>query len=262
MPELPEVEMAKRFVEGRALGRTLVRLEVLDRRMLGGGTEDDMHDLEGQRLQTVERHGKNLFLNFGKGVLHVHLGMSGSVLFCKDRYHHSSHERLRLNLDRGVLLLDDPRRFGRFGWAPSMADFVAMKGLGPDALTITEREFVERLTRKKSAIKAVLLDQHVLAGLGNLYVDEVLFQMGICPRTPASVVPQEVLEGLWRAVGDVLDASLKAETDFQNLPRGYLLRQREKGGMCPRCGHALSSTMVGGRTTIFCPNCQKERCPV
>jgi formamidopyrimidine-DNA glycosylase len=118
---------------------------------------------------------------------------------------------------------------------------------------------VDRLQIRKGAIKAVLLDQHVLAGLGNLYVDEVLFQGKINPRTSLSLVPTYDLERLWNIVGEVLSASLKARTDFDRLPPGYLLRQREKDGVCPRCGHLLSSAVVGGRTTMFCPVCQKER---
>lgn len=257
MPELPEVETARRYLDANVVRSRVVRAEVLDPKMLDHCNPPDLiGNIEGRCVLNTERHGKNLFLCFDNGVLHIHLGMSGSVLFDEDVHRHSSHERLRLDLDRGVLILDDPRRFGRFGWFPNMADFVARKGLGPDALAIANREFVERMKARKGAIKAVLLDQHVVAGLGNLYVDEVLFQGKIHPRTPASAVSELDLARLWELVREVLEASIGARTDFEKLPPGYLLRHREREGNCPRCGHELASTVVGGRTTIFCPECQ------
>jgi formamidopyrimidine-DNA glycosylase len=260
MPELPEVETARRYVDSHAVRSRVVRAEVLDPRMLDPGNPTDLNGLLMDRhILGTDRHRKNLFLCFENGALHIHLGMNGSVHFDEDTDSHSAHERLRLHLDRGVLLLDDSRRFGRFGWFPSTAYFVAEKGLGPDALTISRKEFVDRVKIRKGAIKAVLLDQRVLAGLGNLYVDEVLFQGRIGPRTPASSVSSDDLESLWTIVGEVLNASIKSGTDFDRLPSGYLLRQRERDGTCPRCGHQLSTAVVGGRTTIFCQLCQKER---
>jgi formamidopyrimidine-DNA glycosylase len=257
MPELPEVETARRFVDDRALHSKVVRSEVLDLRMLESGLPADLDDMvRGQEVLATDRHGKNLFICFERGVLHIHLGMSGSVLFSDDEDHHSPHERLRMHLNHGVLILDDPRRFGRFGRFDSMADFVVKKGLGPDALSIDRSELIGRLRGRTGAIKAVLLNQRVVAGLGNLYVDEILFQEGIRPTTPTCLLSVDRLGDLWGRTRDVLNTSIDARTEFDRLPPGFLVRHRTIGGACPRCSGKLVGTMVGGRTTVFCPECQ------
>ncbi len=242
-------------MQHHALDARIIRTEVLDLKMLEG---DDATDLDrhvrGTTVLGTYRHGKHLFLDLGEGMLHIHLGMSGSIHFLQDEGH-SSHERLRLPMDRGVLLLDDPRRFGRFGWVQSITDLVTEKGLGPDALSIGEEEFIHRVGGRRKAIKAVLLDQKVVAGIGNLYADEVLFQERLAPVALASQIPKGRLIGTWSRMREVLGTAINAGTDFERFPDDYLLRQRDRGGPCPRCGHELRSAKVGGRTTIYCPFC-------
>jgi len=258
MPELPEVEMARRYVQRNILHAKVARLEVLDPRMWQERTPNELQlELEGNEVVGTGRHGKNLFICFEDGLLHIHLGMSGALYFYQGLEHHSSHERLRLITDRGVMILDDPRRFGRFGWTSSMDDLVASKGLGPDALSVPKEEFLRRLEGRKGSLKSTLLNQRVIAGLGNLYVDEVLFQESLHPRTPLPDVSPANRCGLWRSIRSVLEASIEVGTNFERLPRGYLLRQRERGSPCPRCDSRLQAAMVGGRTSVFCPECQK-----
>ena len=255
MPELPEVETVRRYVEGRALGQRVMAVEVLDDRMLQGPR--DLADRSvGREIKGTARHGKNLFLDLGHGLLHIHLGMSGDLRYLEELEASIPHQRLRLRLERGSLVLDDPRRFGRFGWVPSVSDLVTSAGLGPDALSVSGEEFVARIKGRRGAIKPLLLDQHLLAGVGNLYADEVLFQERLPPTIPARCLSQEDLEGLGCSVRRVLGASIEVGTDLERLPSGYLLRQRVSGGPCPRCGAILLARKVGGRTTIFCPECQ------
>jgi formamidopyrimidine-DNA glycosylase len=260
VPELPEVEMARRYVESNSLHSKVVSVEVLDPRMLQGTAPKTLgRKLQGKKVLGTGRHGKNLFVCFKEGALHIHLGMSGSISFGVDVDHHSPHERLRLVMDRGVMVLDDPRRFGRFGWVPSIGHLIDIKRLGPDALSISEEEFVRRLEGRKGSVKPVLLDQSVIAGVGNLYADEVLFQELLHPSTKTGALSVKEMADLGRRVRKVLDCSISVRTDFSQLPKGYLLRDRREGAPCPRCGGDLASLQIGGRTTVLCPACQSQR---
>lgn len=259
MPELPEVEMARMIVQGTALGRRIDDIDVLDRKMFVKGTEEEMRrSFLGSEVTGTFRHGKNLLIGIGDRWLYVHLGMSGS-LHMVGPGEGTPHQRLRLGMGGSVLVLDDPRRFGRFGLYRRPEDLVSEKGLGPDALRITDRELAERMEGRRGAIKPLLLDQSILAGVGNLYADECLFQEGLHPATGVRVMTGAELTGLGRRVRKVLETSIAAGTDFAKLPDGSLLRRREEGAPCPRCGRELASMRLGGRTTVLCPACQPFR---
>lgn len=248
--------MARRFVDLHSLGGRVWGVKVLDQKMLDPKTDDLSDRFVGRTVQGTARHGKNLFIDLGTGYIHIHLGMSGSLHFLKGQEERTGHERLRITLDRGALVLDDPRRFGRFGHVRDVPGFVAEKGLGPDALSITDDEFVARIGNRRGAIKPLLLDQGILAGVGNLYADEVLFQEKVHPRAIANELSARKLVKLRGRIGSVLNTSISVGTDFSRLPSGYLLRQREVGGPCPVCVDVLISAQVGGRTSVLCPSCQ------
>ncbi|HUT26779.1 MAG TPA: DNA-formamidopyrimidine glycosylase family protein [Methanomassiliicoccales archaeon] len=255
MPELPEVETARRQLHEELVGQRIVRADALDLKMLVGGNAKEFSSrLEGRLIVGTDRHGKHLFLLLDHGALRIHLGMSGSLhpFRCGGE---TSHQRMVLDLDRGRVIFDDPRRFGRFQVVENVMTFVSQKGLGPDALSIGEGEFHRRICRRRRAIKAVLLDQKVVAGIGNLYADEVLFQERLAPMALASQIPQDRLMGAWSRMREVLGTAIEAGTEFERFPADYLLRQRNRGGPCPRCGQELRSAKVGGRTTIYCPFC-------
>jgi formamidopyrimidine-DNA glycosylase len=257
MPELPEVETARRFVEHRALGHKSLRAEVADLKMLEGVMDDLTGLCCGSDLVGTARHGKNLFLDLGRGFVRIHLSMSGSLHFLGAAEGRTRHERFRMVMDHGSLVLDDPRRFGRFGFVRSVDGFVADRGLGPDVLGLADMEIAQRLGARRGAVKPILLDQRVLAGVGNLYADEALFQSGLHPRTLVRDMPPGAGRLLGRKVREVMIASIEQGTDFEGLPAGFLLRRRAAREACPRCGDALRTDTVGGRTTIFCGSCQK-----
>jgi formamidopyrimidine-DNA glycosylase len=224
--------------------------------MLVNGSEETMRDaFLGLTVNEARRHGKHLMIGIGKDHLYIHLGMSGSLHLLKDG-DRTPHERFRLGLDGCALVLDDPRRFGRFGMYHRTEDLLAERGLGPDALTISEKAFVSRMAGRRGSIKPLLLDQGVIAGVGNLYADEALFQERLHPTVKADVIPVKDMARLGRRIRRVLEASISVGTDFDRLPRGYLLRDRREGAPCPRCGTGLETLRVGGRTAVLCPRCQ------
>jgi formamidopyrimidine-DNA glycosylase len=149
------------------------------------------------------------------------------------------------------------RKFGAIGLTPSKASFLERKRLGPDALAIEREDFVERTSRHRRPIKTVLLDQSVLAGVGNLYSDEVLFQCGVHPLALADGLKEDRLSCIHRNLVIVLGSSIDARTDFDQLPEGYMLKARHTSSRCPK-GHGPWHTMkVNGRTAFFCPQCQR-----
>lgn len=251
--------MARRFVDERLRGRMVTSLEVLDRKMLVSGSERAMRgSFLSQPVVGTHRHGKHLLIRIGDDLLYIHLGMSGSLHIIKDG-ENTSHQRFRLGLDDCALVLDDPRRFGRFGLYHRTEELLAERGLGPDALTLSDRAFASRMAGRRGSIKPLLLDQGIVAGVGNLYADEALFQEGLHPAAKADGISKRKMEGLGRRVRCVLETSISVGTDFDRLPIGFLLRDRREGAPCPRCGNGLEALRVGGRTAILCSRCQPLR---
>jgi len=252
--------MARDIAHRNLLNSKVLQVEVLDPRMLKGITPDALaRKLRNQKAVGTGRRGKNLFVCFNQGALYIHLGMSGSISFIEDTDWHSSHERLRITVDRGVMILDDPRRFGRFGWGRSMEHLISENALGPDALTVSDEEFCSRLQGRRGSIKPLLLDQSVVAGVGNLYADEALFQEMLHPGTKARTLSRTEMAKLGKRIRKVLETSIAVRTEFSKLPDGFLLRDRRERAPCPRCGVGLETLRIGGRTTIICPRCQSPR---
>jgi formamidopyrimidine-DNA glycosylase len=260
LPELPEVELVRRKVEASALGRTIASVEVLDIGVLeGASTEGLKTALTGHALTRTDRHGKQLFFRIGNGRwLTVHLGMTGDLIFLEDGRGLPRFTRVRFDFEDGSsFVYEDMRKFGAIGLTPSKASFLERKRLGPDALAIGREDFVERVSRHRRPIKTVLLDQSVLAGVGNLYSDEVLFQCGVHPLALADGLDEDQLRCLHRNLAIVLRSSIDARTDFDQLPEGYMLKARHPSSRCPK-GHGPWHMMkVNGRTAFFCPQCQR-----
>jgi formamidopyrimidine-DNA glycosylase len=255
MPELPEVETFRRYIERTSLRRPVVKMEVRNDVVVRGA---DLRALtravEGSEFLSVRRHGKRLFLELsGGGWLTWHFGMTGRPVWTdgvEERF-----ARVLFVFPQGSLAFVDPRMLGRLGLTPSPERFIEERGLGPDALEITSAAFVGTFRDARGPIKAALMDQRKVAGVGNLYADEILFQCQLDPRAEARSLSDGDLECLHRAMRRVLRRSIEVGTDFDRLPRSYLLRVRGRGARCPRCGSALRTETVGGRTTYFCPHC-------
>lgn len=259
MPELPEVEMARRLVKESIVEGRVTSIDVLDSRMVVKGNVEEMRRaFLLQRVKGTYRHGKNLLIEIGKALLYLHLGMSGSLNVLKTD-EHTTHERLRVVVGKRALVLDDPRRFGSCGLYMSEEEFLSEKGLGPDALEISEEEFAIRMAGRRRAVKTALMDQRTVAGIGNLYADEILFQEKVHPAERTDSLSMDELRNLGIMVRKVLGTSIAVHADLSQLPEGYLLRGRNKGEPCPRCATPLDSVRIGGRTTVLCPKCQRFR---
>ena len=254
MPELPEVETFARDIIATVGGRTIdvATCSGLPYCRESVGVVEDL--VPGNIVTGYRRHGKALFLQLSEGLwLYLHFGMSGRPLtFVGDE---PPYTRLRMDAEGTSVAIQDPRRLGGVGVIRSPDGFISSRRRGPDALSISEDEFLLRLKGKR-AVKAALLDQSLVCGVGNLYADEVLFQNRILPGRRVDELDDDEKRGIFLWMGKALRASLDVGTDFSLLPEGMMLRDRSKGSACPNCGESWSTATVGGRTSYFCPLCQ------
>jgi formamidopyrimidine-DNA glycosylase len=267
MPELPEVETIRAQLAPRLEGRTLASVEILDPRLTRPfDLFEVVEELEGDRVEAVERRGKYLLLRLESGrALLVHLRMTGSFGFAP-----TSHERAVLELDDGTrLAYRDVRRFGT--WlvleGAELEPYLATKN-GPEPLgpRFTSRWLAAQLGRRRAPLKAVLLDQRVVAGLGNIYADEALWRARLSPLRPANEVDRDEVRRLVRAIraalttgigrqGSTLSTYMTPEGSTGAMQEEFRVYGRE-GEPCPRCRTPIAKTRVGGRGTWFCPHCQ------
>lgn len=261
MPELPEVETFKRYLDSRSLRQRITNVEVQDSYVLKRVSARELtRRLEGRRFEDSHRHGKHLFVRASHELwLRLHFGMTGSFEYLKkDEVAPKTARVIFYFANNCRLAFDDQRKFGEVELIEDVDEFVRTRGLGPDAVEISFSQFKAILGKHRGALKAILLNQQLIAGIGNLYADEILFRARIHPATEAVGLRDKDLTRLFRAMRHVLEKAIALKTDFNRLPKSWLLTHREKGGKCPRCGRALKSATIGGRTTWFCAHCQKR----
>jgi formamidopyrimidine-DNA glycosylase len=261
MPELPDVEILKKYFDKHCLGLRIAVVQVLEKRILRETTAGKIKSLlEGGSFVKSSRYGKHLFIEIGNGGLSyidLHFGMDGGLDFRKKDEPPPEYTRIIFSFGNNYLAYISRRMLGGIRAIASPEDFLAKKKLGPDALSpaFSRDYFFKALAGKKTSIKAALMDQQVVAGIGNIYSDEVLYQAGIMPDTPAGLLDKEQLKKIYAKIIDVLGTAVKYEADGRRFPPRFLLRHRHKNGDCP-CGGKISTAKLGGRTAYFCPACQ------
>ncbi|RTL69594.1 MAG: formamidopyrimidine-DNA glycosylase [Pseudonocardiaceae bacterium] len=267
MPELPEVESARAVVERSALGRRIVGVDDSDSYVCRPHPPGELREvLLGTELVAAHRRGKSMWCDLGTGpVLGIHLGMSGKIVIAAadgsevdggDDWEFGrqpgDYRFARFSLtfaDGGALHLVDPRRLGRIRLDPPVAD------LGPDAATVDEAEFLAAIRTGSTPVKARLLDQRAIAGIGNLLADEILWRARLHPSRPVGSLGVSERIRLHQAVRATVAEALR-DGGVHTLP---LVAHRRRGGRCPHDGSLLTVSTVGGRTTYWCPVEQPRR---
>ena len=272
MPELPEVETVRRRLEPVLAGRRFERVEIVDPRLVRPYEPAEVAaELEGERVAGVERRGKYLIVRFESNrVLLIHLRMTGSLRHSASGLGDDAHRRARIELDDGSdVAYRDVRRFGT--WLllePGELEPYLSTRVGDEPLTelFTAAKLAAALAKRRAPIKAALLDQRTIAGLGNIYVDEALWRARIHPLRPAEGLDQNELRRLHRAIRTTLERGIARQG---STLRDYALPDGGSGSMqhefkvygrdgepCDRCGTLIVKTRVAGRGTYFCPVCQ------
>ncbi|MEA3203765.1 MAG: formamidopyrimidine-DNA glycosylase, partial [Thermoplasmata archaeon] len=250
-------------------GRRIDGVEWRGAKLRGGASPRPLQELEGQKVTAVRRHGKFLLWDLSGGTLLVHLGMTGKLLFAEPGEAERKHTHLVLELDDGRhLRFSDPRRFGLLKLYGKGAAIPDLAHFGPDALdpAFTPAVLGAELASSRSPLKAFLLDQTRLAGVGNIYACEALWRAGLSPRRKANATPQAKVALLHKSILGVLHDSLaKGGTSFNDYvdhigqPGQFLLHLAvydQEGKPCPRCGAAVKRIVQSGRSTFHCPTCQ------
>jgi formamidopyrimidine-DNA glycosylase len=270
MPELPEVEVTRLSFADRIAGASVVSVTMGKplRWALGCAPAQ----LAGQLVLGVRRRGKYLLIDLSDGLLLVHLGMSGSLVFARYLPAPGKHDHFEMQTSQGCLRLNDPRRFGAVVYARSQSDPVAQKLLGhlgvePLDETFSLSDFQEALKSRQTAIKQVLLGGEVVVGVGNIYASEVLFLAGIRPTLKACKISRPRAALLHAAIVEVLTRAVQKGgstlRDFSNAQgeKGYFQLEAmvyDRAGLpCRRCESPLRRIMQGQRSTFYCSRCQK-----
>lgn len=286
MPELPEVETVRRTLATALIGRPMTRMHIR-RRDVVRDPHRVARGLDGQRVTDVLRHGKQLAICFDRGaVVCVHLGMSGQLRVGHEAFPQPgvggrleslkamSHVHVVWSLSDGPsLCFRDPRRFGGvwvFRNERALRE-ARWDRLGPDGLLITPGQLHAGLSRTRRALKAALLDQHLVAGLGNIYVDELLYAVKLHPRKLACEISKadnaRLVRAMRRLLGRAIDAggsTLRDYVDASGNAGGFQMAHRvygRGGEPCRRCRAVLETMIIAGRTTTACGRCQGQLKP-
>jgi formamidopyrimidine-DNA glycosylase len=266
MPELPEVEIRRQYLETSSLFQPIQHIEVEDKKLLTTDYSLLVETLNGRQFTATRRVGKNLFILTDRPgvIVRMHFGMTGDLA-----YYHASLDRPRFarivfeftnGFNLGFLC---PRKFERVGLVGDIDAYLLEKRIGQDGLDIARDTLANAIRRKKSPIKPVLLDQSVVAGLGNWIVDEVLFQAFVHPEQRADTLTDAQMTQLHDAIRLVLETAIRYEATYRDFPNNFLIHVREWDDspyddveahkFCPRCHTRIERSTVGGRTTFFCP---------
>lgn len=268
MPELPEVETTVRGLARVLEGRRITRVEARRADLRRSFPDDLGQRLTGARVMGLGRRAKYGLIHTDRSdTMIFHLGMSGSWRIDHDRL--EKHDHLLLETDEGKrLALNDPRRFGSVDLVPSeeLGEWPPFKALGPEPFDLDPRELRKRLHGRTAAIKILLGDQRIVAGLGNIYVCEALFRAKIHPNRPGGSVSLERLKRLVGAIKQVLDEAIEAggstlkdfispEGELGYFSKSFSVYDRE--GLPCACGGTVKRIVQGGRSTFYCPKCQR-----
>jgi len=268
MPELPEVETIRRTLAKHLPGRKIEEVEIRLPKLVSPEPERFQALLRGQSFSSFERRGKLLMIHLQGLVLLVHFRLTGQLIYAPQPQEEPPYTHLVFQLDQGRLFYADLRQFGWLELIPeaALASHPFLRRLGPEPLELPFEDFY-RLLQRRRRLKALLLDQEVIAGLGNIYVDETLFRAGLHPERQAHTLSEAEARKLWQVIQDVLQEAIRTrgssvrnyvdgegvEGTFQEQHLVYNKRQAP----CPKCGQPIAYAKIAGRGTYFCPRCQR-----
>ncbi len=260
MPELPEVHTFQQYFDQTSLHQPIAEVVVHDDKIIRNLSGDAfVEKLTGRTFNGSYRRGKYLFgaLDNGHHLL-LHFGMTGDLKYYHQEEDRPRHERFVFHFANGSRLgFDCPRKFAKINYIESLEDYINNIGLGEDALEISEATFLQKADGKKSTIKGFLLNQKQLAGVGNLYADEICFQTRIHPGSRVNALSKKQLKAIYAAMRDILGTAVKRTAYYKDYPENWFWQWRVEGQPGPNGKGTVRSTKIAGRTTYFVEGWQK-----
>ncbi len=276
MPELPEVETVRKYLENNILNWKVKDISLQSKKSLRNVSEKSLKSIEGQSIVALDRLAKHLIIRFKSNYLICHLRMEGKFFVFSNLEEMNEHTNrfydvLIIETNKGIILFQDKRRFATIDMFDNEIDYkdnpVLLK-VGPEAFDKDPIELYNQLSRKSIAIKSALLDQSIMSGLGNIYVDEVLFKCSLHPETKSNKITEQQAKDIVKHSRTILKkavelkgttirsytSSLGVEGKFQK----FLNVHQQLGKKCKNCGADIIKIKVGGRGTYLCPKCQKK----
>jgi len=261
MPELPEVETRLQYFQRTVLGQRVERVILTAPNMIKDpGPRAFVKGMRGRQFVGASRRGKYLIVALDDGgALILHFGMGGDLYYYKSAKERPDYTRIEFLLTNGCrLAFTCPRKICRVMLVDDPTQIPALKQMGPEPLGSAFRlAFLQRLIeeRPRRQIKPLLMDQKMIAGVGNIYADEILFEAKVRPDRLAVSLDQEEIKRIHRETRRVLRRSLRTASD-EEFPSDFLVSRSARGALCKVCGYPIEKKTIGGRTAYFCPNCQ------
>ncbi len=264
MPELPDVQIFKEYLDATALHQRISEVSLHEPDLLKGVSKRRLiSNLRDSAFKRTHRHGKHMFIEVSGGeFLRLHFGMTGFLRYWRRNGREPDHVGVEFDFSSGFSLgYVTQRKLGEVGWTRDIEAFLKRNHIGPDALDpdFDAGRWREALEGRRGSIKGALMNQEILAGIGNVYADEILLRAGIHPKASVERLGERSLDSIHRAMRTVLKAAIEARVREDSFPSYFILPHREEGAECPRCGRRLKTIKVSGRTTYYCPDDQRRK---
>ncbi|MGC9384050.1 MAG: Fpg/Nei family DNA glycosylase [Kosmotogaceae bacterium] len=259
MPELPDVELIKRRCEEKIINKKIVGVYRRDTKVVKPDEKVLSKILVGYSFNKILRHGKHMFIKLVKGAnLLMHFGMTGDVVFYSSHSEEPEHTSLRIDFeDESSFSYICVRRLGKVDLISDINDYISEQSLGKDALEYNKKEFTDFLENKRGSIKSALMDQNNIAGIGNIYSDEIMYQAGIYPGKRINDLNEKNIRKVYSAMKSVLQTAIECGAEPDKMPDNYLIKRRKEGKSCGICDGKITKKKINGRTSYFCTVHQK-----
>jgi len=259
MPELPEVENYKRYIDQTCLNQKIIALDCRDNRLLKQTKSVFEEVLIDQQLTETERIGKYLFLKTTTDkILVIHFGMTGRPHYYNGEDNRPQYAHIQLSFENGYHFgFENKRKFGWWNLADTVEAFKTSNGLSDDARVLSLEDFKAAFENRKTHIKKIIMDQSVCAGVGNWMADDILYQAQIHPKLKVEDMTEDDIKVVFEALKNVIEVAIDKEAHYPDFPDYFLIHNRNDGSVCHHTGCAIKKIKVGGRTTYFSPEWQK-----
>ena len=260
MPELPEVHGYQTYINATCLGQKIVAMDCRDDRLLKKPQADFNRELIGQEFTKTDRIGKYLFVYLSNGkILVMHFGMTGRPTYYANQEDRPRFGHIVLTFENGYhLAFENKRKFGWWNLTENVEEYRIANKLSKDARDLTENEFLTAVRKRKTAIKKVIMDQSVTAGVGNWMADDILYQAQIHPEKTIQDLTDDDLKKVFAAMQHVIETAINLEAHYASFPDYFLIHARKKDAPCFHTGEEIEKIKVGGRTTYYSPAWQEK----